>query len=200
MLPMIQLDAPPAEGLRNPFMTRADTEAVLALLREVQPKRIVEFGINYGATAREILARVPGIEEYVGIDIVPGAKLPLKFQWPEIPMFPGREIKGDKRVKVLVRARGSYDVGPDEIGQVDAAIIDGDHSEAGVENDTMLACRCVRPGGVIIWHDYSATTNTEVPAVLHRWRDEGWLIFWAAGTAVAFLRSIQGVVGLAASA
>jgi predicted O-methyltransferase YrrM len=188
MLPTIKLPTQPAEGLRNAFMEKADTEAILALLHEIKPKRIVEFGINYGYTAREILARVPGIEEYIGIDIVPGAKLPPRYQWPEVPLFPGREVKGDKRVKVLVRPRGSRDVQPADIGQVDAAIIDGDHSVDGVLHDTVLAADCLRPGGLIIWHDYSETTNTDVPEVLHRFADNGSPIFWAEGTAVAFER------------
>ncbi len=190
MLPTVSLETTPAEGLRNPFMERADTEVVLALLHEVKPKRVVEFGINYGHTAREILARVPGIEEYIGIDIVPGAELPPRYQWPEIPLFPGRETKGDRRVKILVRPRGSYDLVPSDIGPVDAAIIDGDHSKLGVQTDTWLARACIRPGGVIIWHDYSETTNTEVPFVLERMQRHGRKIFWAAGTAVAFERCV----------
>ena len=188
MLPTVQLATEPAEGLRNHFMTRADTEAVLALLHEVTPKRVVEFGINYGHTAKEILQRIPGIEKYVGVDIVPGAELAPRYQWPEIPLFPGRETKGDKRVKILVRPRGSYDLVPSDIGPVDAAIIDGDHSKLGVQTDTGLARTCIRPGGVLIWHDYSETTNTEVPFVLERMHRLGRKIFWAEGTAVAFER------------
>lgn len=196
LLPTVQLKTEPAEGLRNGFMTRADTEAVLALLREVKPTRVLEIGINYGDTAREILQRVPGIHEYVGIDIMPGTKLPMRFQWPEIPLFPGREVKSDRRVKVIVRPNGSRDVTPEEIGKVDAVIIDGDHSEQAVLEDTRLALRCINPRGVIIWHDYYAETNTDVPKALHRlhadshFRDALRLsLRWVEGTAIAFTRT-----------
>ena len=188
MLPIAELKTEPALGLRNCMMTRADTEAVLALLSEIRPKRIVEFGINYGFTAREILERIPGIEEYIGIDVPPGTKLPMRFQWPEVPLFPGREVKGDKRVKLLIRPNGTRDVKAEELGSVDVVIIDGDHSADAVSYDTALASEIVRSGGLIIWHDYSATTNTDVPQVLHRFNDNGSPIFWAAGTAVAFER------------
>lgn len=188
MLPTERLLTQPAEGLRNQFMERADTEAVLALLHEVNPKRVVEFGINYGFTAREILQRVPGIEEYIGIDVYPGYTLAPRFQWPEIPLFPGREVKGDPRVKLLIKPRGTLDINAYDIGKVDAAIIDGDHSAWIVDQDTMLARNVVRPGGVIIWHDYSGTTNTDVPQVLHRLHAAGAPILWAEGSAVAFER------------
>lgn len=186
MLPIVELETEPADGLRNSYMTQADTEAVLALLRQVRPRRVVEFGINYGFTAREILQRVSGIEEYVGIEVTPGYKLAPRFQWPEIPLFPGREVKGDDRVRLMVLERGSFDLDPEDIGPVDAAIIDGDHSEDAVLRDTWLAVENVRSGGVIIWHDYSDITNTDVPAALHSLIDRR--IFWAAGTAVAFER------------
>jgi hypothetical protein len=32
--------------------------------------------------------------------------------------------------------------------------IDGAHSAEYLENDTALALRMVRPGGIIVWHDY----------------------------------------------
>ena len=192
-LPKVELAAAPIEGRRNMFMTQADTEAVLALLHEVKPKRIVEFGINYGHTAREILTRVPGIEEYIGIDICPGAKLPHRFQWPEIPLCPGREVKNDRRVKVIVRPKGSRDVTAAEIGEVDAAIIDGDHSYDCVVHDTGLVRRCIRPGGIIIWHDYYEETNTDVPAALHDFAAAGRRILRASGTGVAFERCVLGL-------
>jgi hypothetical protein len=39
-------------------------------------------------------------------------------------------------------------------GFFDTALIDGSHSEEVVASDTRNACRLVRPGGLIFWHDY----------------------------------------------
>jgi hypothetical protein len=37
----------------------------------------------------------------------------------------------------------------------DFIFIDGDHSYEGVENDTLKAFKLLKPGGVIMWHDYA---------------------------------------------
>ncbi len=39
-------------------------------------------------------------------------------------------------------------------GQVDLVFIDGSHARSYVENDTNIALMMLRPGGVIVWHDY----------------------------------------------
>ncbi|MFQ5660476.1 MAG: class I SAM-dependent methyltransferase [Gammaproteobacteria bacterium] len=48
-------------------------------------------------------------------------------------------------------------------GQVDLVFIDGSHARSYVENDTRLAMRLLRPGGVIVWHDYRGAET--VPGV-----------------------------------
>lgn len=39
-------------------------------------------------------------------------------------------------------------------GFFDSALIDGGHAEETVTNDTRKACQLVRPGGLVLWHDY----------------------------------------------
>ncbi len=39
---------------------------------------------------------------------------------------------------------------------MDYIFIDGDHSYEGVKNDTEKALELLRPGGLIVWHDYAA--------------------------------------------
>lgn len=72
----------------------------------------------------------------------------------------------------------------------DSALIDGGHAEDIVSNDTEKACKLVRPGGIIMWHDYCedegaqnayASTRGVVSAVKNM---QGWLsremqdLFW----------------------
>ena len=191
MLPIADLDIEETEGLENAFMTKNDTEAILALLHQVKPRTMVEFGVNYGFTARELLKRVPSIESYIGIDVDSPDYVPpfLPSQRVEIPEEPGREAKSDPRFRLIVRPRGAYDLHCRDIGPVDAALIDGDHSRQGVENDTGLALSCVRPGGVIMWHDYSQYSTVDVPQVLHELWEKGHPLFWARGASLAFQRT-----------
>ncbi|MGA8499741.1 MAG: class I SAM-dependent methyltransferase [Xanthobacteraceae bacterium] len=45
--------------------------------------------------------------------------------------------------------------------QFDLIFIDGSHAKSYVENDTDKALRMVKPGGVILWHDYRGPLRTE---------------------------------------
>lgn len=42
---------------------------------------------------------------------------------------------------------------------VDMAFIDGDHRPAAVQRDTALAVRCVRVGGLIVFHDWAGADD-----------------------------------------
>jgi predicted O-methyltransferase YrrM len=89
-----------------------------------------------------------------------------------------------ERVELIVTEKGSY--GIDALPPCDAVFIDGDHGRKGVENDSKLAYAAVRPGGVIIWHDYHDLGTVDVREVLHELRAEGHDIQHAEGTWIAF--------------
>jgi predicted O-methyltransferase YrrM len=60
--------------------------------------------------------------------------------------------QGDKVVP-LYGDSARFDFSPHH-GQVDLFFVDGAHSYDYVASDTRNAFRCVRPGGVIAWHDF----------------------------------------------
>ncbi len=75
-------------------------------------------------------------------------------------------------------------------GFFDTAFIDGGHAPDVVLSDTRKAMRLVRPGGLLIWHDFCPdldairrmpATHNVVKAVLagvQEWRDNLDLLFW----------------------
>ena len=65
--------------------------------------------------------------------------------------------------------------------------IDGDHSAVGVLHDSELARALIRPGGIIVWHDYT-NAAVEVTQVLDHFAAEGWRISHFPGTWLAYLR------------
>ncbi len=48
---------------------------------------------------------------------------------------------------------------------VDLALIDGDHSPEGVENDVRLLMPLVKPGGYLLFHDYGVSLPNVYPSV-----------------------------------
>src|SRR5580700_2184551 len=57
------------------------------------------------------------------------------------------------RIQVLFGDSAAFDFSPHH-GKIDLFFIDGAHSYDYVRSDTENALQCVRPGGVIAWHDF----------------------------------------------
>lgn len=137
------------------FFNANELETIVALMYEVRPEYVVETGCNIGRTAKLVLQHVPGIVRYTGIDVFPGYKYQDgSVQKHETPTNAGERAKGDPRFRLHVSEFGSRDVTADYLGPADCVFIDGDHSVSGVTYDTQLAESVIRPGGMIIWHDY----------------------------------------------
>ena len=169
-------------------MNPGELEALIALLRSVEPRGVIEFGVNVGRTAKAILANVPGIEAYQGIDVTPDYVPSKKVQRNEVPADPGEMVRDDPRFELIVKPRGSLDLGAADLKPCDAAFIDGDHGRDAVLHDTALAKALVRPGGIIVWHDYHDLGTVDVRPVLHELRLAGADIRHVEVTWLAFQR------------
>jgi predicted O-methyltransferase YrrM len=158
---------PYANGIDG-FMTYRERETLVALLEFVKAKTVVEIGVQLGLCARIMLDRVPTIEAYVGVDVLPGYVTPVPQQQTECPQHrAGELVLADPRFRLITKRNGSYDLMADDLPECDAMIIDGDHSAAGVSHDSELAAAVVRPGGLIVWHDYWPPFQNGVVEVLN---------------------------------
>ena len=169
------------------YMNPNELETLISLIGSVQPRCVVEFGINNGRTAQALMEYVPSIEEYVGIDVPKGYVTNKPVQRGEVPDIPGQLVAEDRRVKLIVREGGSQAVNAGELPYCDAVFIDGDHSRSGVENDTMLAMQRTRPGGIIVWHDYHDLGTVDVREVLNEKFKKGWDLRHVPGTWLVFM-------------
>jgi predicted O-methyltransferase YrrM len=143
-----------------------EVDALVELLRSNKVKTVVEIGVNRGLTAKALLAGVPTIKQYVGVDAAVGHVPALQGQVGEIPVNPGDVVAGDPRVQIIAPSRGSFDLTAADLPIVDGMFIDGDHSRAGVLNDYALAEASVRAGGLIVFHDDNDRTDMDVTATL----------------------------------
>jgi predicted O-methyltransferase YrrM len=97
-------------------------------------------------------------------------------------------VRDDPRVTLMVVKGGSQALHAADLPYVDAAFIDGDHSRSGVENDTMLALQKVRPGGIVVWHDYHDLGTVDVREVLNEKFKQGWNLHHIQGTWLVYMR------------
>lgn len=175
-------------GLPTRYMNPNELEVIVALMRSAKPKRVLETGINTGRTAKVILDNVPGIESYVGVDVLPGYVTEKEVQRNEVPAVPGEMVGTDPRVRLLVSKDGSHDLSAADIGPIDAAFVDGDHSTRGLVQDTRLILENISPGGMVIWHDDHGMPTVDVRAVLECLSSFGWRIEHVTGTWVSYMR------------
>ncbi len=154
------------------FSSWNELEVFITLVRSVNPKRMLEIGVNVGKTARYVLDNVESLESYVGVDVPPGYETIKGVQRPEVPGrgWAGHHVNADHRFKLILPKRGSFDLEYYDLEKFDVVYVDGDHGRASVEHDTALALKIIRPGGIIIWHDYyyphEPVPSLDVKAVL----------------------------------
>jgi spermidine synthase len=171
--------------MRNPYLGEHETAALVELIASVRPQVMLEFGVNRGLTARAVLAAVPSIQLYIGVDVPFWFKTRLACQQDEVPFEPAEYVAADPRFALLQQE--STRLTAEELEPVDAVFIDGDHSAIGVEHDSRLARELLRPGGIMVWHDYG-NPAVEVTDVLDRLTKEGWRISHVPKTWLAYLR------------
>jgi predicted O-methyltransferase YrrM len=170
-------------------MGNGELEVLIALVASVNPKSVLEIGVNEGRTAKAILANVPGIEKYIGVDVPHGYVTAREVQRKEVPEKPGDLASGDERFELILRPRGSMDLSEKDLPRLfDAVFIDGDHGFEAVLHDTLLARNIVRKGGIIIWHDYHGQDTVDVRTVLERFHANGSDVRHVEGTWLAFER------------
>jgi predicted O-methyltransferase YrrM len=178
----------PTRIVRGPFskyLNQQETSILIELVESVAPEVMIEFGCNLGITSLRVMQSVRTIERYIGID-VPYEHIPaLACQREEIPLTAGCIAGVDSRF--FIHLAPSIGISKDELEPCDAVFIDGDHSEEAVLHESWLARSLVRPGGVIVWHDYT-NPAVEVTQALDRLYAEGWPIAHVEGSWLAFMR------------
>lgn len=153
-------------GLSRRYFNPGELEALVGLVESVNPKVMIEIGVNEGRTAKAFLARDNGLERYIGIDVPQTYTPACAVQAREVPAHPGHMAAHDKRFELILKPRGSLDLLPGDLPAADVIFIDGDHGWRAVLHDSILAQEIVRGGGLIIWHDYHPNPVVDVMGVL----------------------------------
>lgn len=164
----------------------AECRAYYDLLCALKPgSTVVEIGLQFGRSTSIALqvAKESGLT-YIGID--PFTDPPdARDAWIKLAnrIYPGNFILLERR---------SGECGQVLLGEVNLALIDGDHTEGGVRIDCQLLMPRIAVGGYLLFHDYSReslpdvypTVNSEMVAAIMaggEWEEEptvGCLGIW----------------------
>jgi predicted O-methyltransferase YrrM len=171
----------PIGGSTSKYLNAWETAILIKLVDSVSPKVMIEFGCNEGITAKRLLEKVPTIGRYIGIDIS------FDQATSETPATAGWAVANDPRFFILLQ--DSRSLNDDDLEECDAVFVDGDHSEATVLHESRLARRLVRPGGIIVWHDFGNPAVEVTQTLVRLNNDFDWPIQHIDGSWLAFMRT-----------
>ena len=136
----------------SPHFNHSDMIYVCAIPAVINARNIFEFG-TYRGQATCGLASISDDVRVFTLNLPPeqdSRYAPYIGQF--IKKFPNKE-----RIIQLFADSKNLDTSPYS-KKMDYIFIDADHSYECVKNDTAKALEMLRPGGVIVWHDYAAKT------------------------------------------
>lgn len=175
----------------------ADIVNLCRLCALVQPRRIFEIGTYTGYSTLHLAANSPAGRVHT-LDLPKGAaaRPALRTTLMDDAHIGGAVAERNylfdsyperDRVDLLFGDSATFDFSPYHL-QIDLFFIDGAHSYEYVRSDTLNAVRCVRPGGVIAWHDFGRSGLNGVSRFLREWRAEGHPVHAAPGGSLAYMR------------
>lgn len=165
---------------------------LVIIVRCLQPKRIVEIGTAEGRTALNLAINAPADAEVITLDLPPeltgGHRSHSGPNYQQMGIEePGvlfRNHPTASKIKLVLADSTKFDWTQYK-RSVDFVFIDGAHDYESVRKDTENALRIVRPGGVIVWHDYGVWEG--VTRCLDELRERLPIVLLK-GTTLAFLK------------
>ena len=148
---------PPRSLDRHMWNVRLDEEVYLGLIiRAVKARRIFEIGTFNGATTRH-MAEVAGPDAEVFTLDLPEAEFD-RTQAPDSFQGAGvgekfRNSSVEHQITQLLGNSTQFDFSPYE-RSMDMVFVDAAHDYVHGIVDSRNAFRLVRPGGVVVWHDF----------------------------------------------
>jgi predicted O-methyltransferase YrrM len=138
----------------KPLQIHSEIVALLGIVRQLRPRRLLEIGTASGGTLFLFAAVVPTGGRLVSVDSEPFRYHPCNSTRLR---FYRRFARRNQTIRVLTAnthdiatvAKVKQELG----GQVDFLFIDGDHSYEGVSRDAELYLPLLRPGGIAAFHD-----------------------------------------------
>jgi predicted O-methyltransferase YrrM len=145
-------------------ITPTEMMLICAFVRQRSPAVCFEIGTFDGRTTHNVAANQPPNGICYTLDLPPAdvarAALPLASgdsTYIDKPASGSRMAPRDgaARIVQLYGDSAAFDFSPYR-GQIDLMFVDGSHSYEYVLSDSDAAWHAVKPGGLILWHDYDS--------------------------------------------
>jgi predicted O-methyltransferase YrrM len=140
----------------------AELLALAALVQHRQPQRVFEIGTYLGSSTLVMAHNLPAGGNITTLDLDPATRDEYlrSLGYGKSPDFtPGQNFMDTPLVDRITQVYGAsttFDFSP-YYGQIDLVLVDADHTYGAVKADTEIAFKLLRPGGIIVWDDYTWT-------------------------------------------
>ena len=168
---MVDENTEPLETVTSLFprvthsISTSEAVSLGVLMRKVKAKRVFEFGTNRGISTTQLALNVgeggmvftldlPQENRQTKFDIKLAGDLMVAHQFEKADLIPKHCWP---RVTFIEQDSATLDESV-YAGSMDAVFVDGAHIYEYVRNDSEKGWRMLRPGGVIIWHDFRPQT------------------------------------------
>jgi hypothetical protein len=185
-------------GWRDPSwsLTIYELNCLLFAQSAIRAKKVLEIGTYDGNTALNLAANLPDDGEVVTIDLgvqeEPGLALKVEDRLQNVvdQQIVGRQFKDTPESSRILQVLGdSAKLNWSSLGgPFDLAFIDGCHAYDYVKSDTDNVLSVMRPGGVVLWHDYSALPSVARAVDEYRNRFEPFGVLQGTRLAVGFVK------------
>jgi predicted O-methyltransferase YrrM len=131
-----------------------DRRAISALTSHLEPRDVLEIGTHIGSSTLTLAATLPSASACITTVDVADVNDPKTRPWERYgaPRSPAEIVDGLAPVTFVVDDSVSFLARTED--QYDFIFLDGSHAAATVYRELALAFRRLRPGGVLLLHDY----------------------------------------------
>ncbi|MCF0048460.1 class I SAM-dependent methyltransferase [Dyadobacter sp. LJ53] len=143
--------------------TEFELKVISNLVKKANPKRVFEIGTFQGRTTLNMALNSSEQTEIITLDL-PASELNtthMEIEDGEV-RYVDKDISGERfighpasyKIKQVFGDSATFDFETYK-QTIDLAFIDGSHAYKYVINDSEKVLKMMRPGGLIIWHDYT---------------------------------------------
>jgi predicted O-methyltransferase YrrM len=140
----------------------AELLSLAALVQHVKPANVFEIGTYLGSSTLVMAHNLPAGGHITTLDLDPATRDDYlrSLGYGKGPDFtPGQSFLNTPQAERITQVYGtstSFDFSS-YYGRMDLVLVDADHTYDFVKADTAIAFKLLRPGGVIVWDDYTWT-------------------------------------------
>lgn len=171
---------------------------ICLIVRWLSPKAVFEFGTFNGLTTLQMAINAPQECRIYTLDIAPDSQDIASLELGEIDQHVAQKVGAfafevgyyfkktpyERQITQVWGDSTKADLSPYH-NQVDLVFVDAGHAYDYVKADTENALKMLRPGGVILWHNYMDVLCPDVTQCLYEFCFHGLPIYHLRGTYLA---------------